>query len=442
MKLQSVKRGGPAWRAGLRNGMELVTIDGEPILDFIDWDFFVFRPELTVRARTAEGEEKDFFIRNPELVPIGMDVDADLYPQERHCANRCLFCFIDQLPEGLRESLYWKDDDWRYSLMFGNYVSLTNISDRDFHRIIRRHVSPLYISVHATDPETRIRLLRNPRAGRVMEQLQRLGEGGIEYHCQVVLCPGINDGEILEKTVRDVMALRPHAVSLAVVPLGMTCHRQKLEPLTPMSAEVARSVIEIVERYAAQSLEETGSRFVYASDEMYGIAGLPWPRYGNIEEGSPQWGNGIGMFDLFFQGLEEVWEDLPEALDEPRRVTLVTGVAAGPTMKRVAERLMKKVSNLTIQVIPVVNHFFGESIDVAGLLTGGDMANALAGKDLGEEVLIPDCCVKRDEPIFLDDMSVEELAERLGVPVTRVYDEGGDLAYKAVGWVDAEVEYE
>jgi len=432
MRLQSVRRASPAYRAGLRTGMVIRSINGEPVRDFIDWSYFTALPEITVEAESGSGIHT-YRVENPDGEDPGMVPGENLYPQETRCQNRCIFCFIDQLPQGMRKALYVKDDDWRYSLMFGNYVSLTNLSEEEFHRILKRKVSPLYVSVHATQGDVRARLMGNPKAAGIMEQLRRLAEGGIAFHAQVVLCPGYNDGEILDKTLADLASLRPMSASVAVVPLGLTCRRERLTPLLSLTKEDAERAIDTVEAFAQKCLEETGERFVYASDEMYWIAGRDWPRYGQVEGDMPQWGNGVALFDNFLRGIDEVWDGLPRKLERPRHVTVATGTAAAPTLTGVAERLCARIEGLTIRVTAVKNHFFGETIQVAGLLTGGDIAHALRNEPLGDAVLIPEVALQRDEPRFLDDMTLEELTRLLGVPVLPVSDDGGDFARKAAG---------
>jgi len=424
-----VETGSPAWRAGLRSGMRLVSMNGEPVLDFIDYEYFSAQKRIVCRI---EDDDREFVIRKREYDSLGLELEMELYPPERRCANRCVFCFEDQLPEGMRESLHSKDDDWRYSLMFGNYVTMTNMKEADFERLIARKVSPIYVSVHATDPAVRVELLTNPRAGQIMEQLNRLKEGGIQFHAQVVLCPGINDGDVLEKTIHDLWSLYPAAQSVAVVPLGMTAHRKGLRELRPMDEESARRAISQVEAFSGWTRKTHDVEFVYATDEMYQIAQMDWPRYD--EDGyRVQIANGVGIFHELLKDFDLALEDAPQKLDAPRHITLATGDSAAETFRGLMERLEQHTEGFVSRTVRIQNDFFGDTITVAGLLTGGDIARQLAGIPLGDAVLIPGNSLRDGEDIFLDDMTLEELEAALGVPVIPVPDDGYRLVELALG---------
>lgn len=421
---------GKALASGIKPGCRLLSINGEPVFDFIDYSCFSARNHLTVITETEQGRETRKISKNAEE-PIGLELDG-LYPDEKRCANRCVFCFVDQMPEGMRESLYVKDDDWRYSALFGNYVTLTNMADKDFDRLLRRAPSPMYVSVHATDPDVRMKMMGNPKAGRIMTQLQKLADAGIAVHCQIVLVPGWNDGEVLQRSLEDLYSLEPGVRTVAVVPLGLTCHRQGLAELKPVGREEARSAVATVEAFAKRSQKEHSARFVFASDEMYERAGLPAPRYSDGEH-TPQLANGVGMVSDMLDEFEWALEELPESLTDKRSVTIATGVSAYGLMEKIASELQSRVSNLHVNVLRVENRLFGAQVTVAGLICGGDIAQAAAGFGIGQELLVPQAALRSGEDIFLDGMTLTELHERLGVPVRAVPCDGAALAYASCG---------
>ena len=427
-----VDRQSAAAQAGIMAGMKLVTVNGQPILDFIDYEAFSAVERLTIVVEDGQ-EHRTFQFSKPMEQDLGLDLDLDLYPTERHCANHCIFCFVDQTPPGMRASLYGKDDDWRYSMMFGNYVTLTNVSDADFERLIARQVSPLYISVHATDPDVRARMMGNPRAQYILDQLQRLAQGGITFHCQIVLCPGYNDGAVLERTLRDLYALHPAARSVAVVPVGLTQFRESLTALRLPTQAEAREVIHQVEAFAEHCLQQGGQRFAYASDEFYQLAGLPWPRYeGGLH--TPQLSNGVGLMDSFLGEFAQALEDLePPPAGWQRKVTIATGRSAAATLRKLCQWLMGRCPGLDAQVVAVDNDYFGHHITVAGLLTGQDIAKALQGRELGEEVLISAACVRDGQDIFLDDWTLSDVEARVGVPVRPTDCDGYTFALAVLG---------
>jgi len=426
--ITAVAPGSPAERAGLRVGDELLRVGGEEIIDALDFRFYAAEAgaELTV---LRGGEELTFRLDNEEYEDLGLTFTTYLMDKQRSCRNKCIFCFIDQLPDGMRKSLYFKDDDERLSLLFGNYVTLTNLSEREFQRIIDLHISPINVSVHATDPEVRKRLLCNRFAGPVLEQLRRFTEAGLDVNCQLVICPDHNDEEILERSLADLVALGPKIHSIAVIPLGMTSHREGLTPLRPVEKKDAEAMIELCDRYGAQCLAGRGLRTVYAADELYIKAGRELPPAEYYED-FPQLDNGVGM-------MRRTELEFRAALDchrfpffaRKRRASLVTGCAAVGFMRALVDEFQKKCHNkISIEVIAVRNDFFGPGVDVSGLLTGGDIARQLEGRDLGEFCIVPGNAMKRDEDIFLDDMTLAELSERLGVPVCTSGTDGADLA--------------
>ncbi len=435
IRIVSVAPRSPAGRAGLRPGMELVSVNGETFRDFIDLEYFESMAELTLLAR-ENGVERQYVIRKPAYTPLGLEMEDAVYPPERQCANHCIFCFVDQMPCHMRPSLYGKDDDWRYSLLFGNYVTLTNLGDREFQRIIDRGVSPLNISVHATDGAVRAAMMGNPRAASIMEQLRRLQAGGIQFHCQVVLCPGHNDGPVLQRTLEDLWSLYPAAQSVAVVPVGLTRFREGLEGLRLPTAEEMGRTIDAIEAFSRRCLEEKQEHFCYASDECYQLAGRPWPRY---EDGchTPQLSNGVGLFHDLLTEYEAALEELPPRLDGPRRVLLATGVSAASTMEELTRGLMDRYPELSCQVVTVRNRFFGDTITVAGLLTARDILHSIQGLQ-ADVLLIPQVCLRDGEDVFLDDITLEAFAEAVGFPVLPVENDGAALLMALTGLADCE----
>jgi putative radical SAM enzyme (TIGR03279 family) len=325
-----------------------------------------------------------------------------------------------------------KDDDWRYSALFGNYVTLTNIPEGEFGRLLRRKPSPLYVSVHATDPDIRSKMMGNPAAGRITDQLRRLTGTGIAVHCQIVLVPGHNDGAVLYKSLEDLFGLHPGVRTVAVVPVGLTCHRQGLPELKPVGTPEAAQAVAAVESFSAGCMKACGARFAFASDEMYERAGLPAPRYDGGEH-TPQLANGVGLASDLLDGFEWALGELPDILQERRHVTIATGVSAFPLMEKIASELRRRVADLDIGVLTVENRLFGPEVTVAGLLCGGDIAAAARGKDLGEELLVPRASLRAGSDEFLDGMMLGELSGILGTNVRAAPCDGAALAFAACG---------
>ena len=422
--IASVDPGSPAERAGVRAGDRLVRINGEVVIDFLDYQALSAERRLTLTV-LRDGAELALRAAKGEYAPLGLNFDTPMMSGVRMCCNRCLFCFVDQLPHHVRETMRVKDDDWRMSLMMGNYVTLTNVSDRELDRIIARHASPLYISVHAADPALRAELLGTPRAARMMAQLKRLSDGGIGFHCQAVLCPGLNDGPALDETIRALTAL-PGALSLALVPVGLTNHRDGLPALRKYAPEEARAVLAQAEAWRERLLRERGTRFVFPSDEFYLQAGVEVPAdeeyedYGQIDDG-------VGLLRLLETEFSAAWSELPEARRAPgggRRLAIACGVSAAPFLtKLMAEH---PVSGVQVSVVPVENRFFGPNVTVSGLVVGGDLVERM--KDVPcEAVLITECMLRSEGDRFLDDMTLEEASERLGRPVVPVGRRGDAL---------------
>ena len=393
-------------------GDQLLEMNGEPIKDFIDFIYFEAQEAVTMRLRNRDGKERMLRIRKDETEHIGIAFENDGVGVNRSCINKCIFCFIDQLPEGMRQSLYFKDDDWRLSFVMGNYVTLTNVSDAEFERILKRKVSPLYISVHATDDSVRSCMLQQQRGSGIMERLRRLKEAGIYFHCQAVLCKGYNDGAVLEKTIGDLSELMSNAMSLALVPVGLTEHREGLCELHPLDAETAGSIIDIAQSWQDKLYKTQGSRFVFCSDELYIRANREFPAPETYEDFA-QLEDGVGMVSLF---LSEVQEALGYYGTEGRyrEASVVCGVDAAPYIRQAAD-LCETLYGTKIYVYPVVNTFFGKTITVTGLLTGGDIGKALKGKPLGECLFMSNTMLRDREDTFLDDITLDQLSEMLQV---------------------------
>lgn len=418
VKITEVGANSRAARAGVRAGDVLHTINGRDINDVLDYRFHLANRTITL-AVMREGQMLELSITKGEYDDIGLEFETPLMDEKHSCENRCIFCFIDQLPKGLRQTLYFKDDDSRLSFLHGNYVTLTNLSKRDIERIIEMHISPINVSVHTTDPELRVKMMRNKHAGEVLSYLDMLAKANIRICAQVVLCRGINDGEALDRTMRDLLAYMPALDSVSIVPAGLTRYRQKLYPLEPYTPKECRDIIAQVSEVGDRCVKEYGRRVFFCADEMYIKGGLPLPEDEYYEDYS-QLEDGIGMVTSLsheFHFEMQFLEDDLENYRAPRRVTAVTGVAASESIRTLCGELEAAVEGLEIAVVPVVNHFFGETITVAGLLTGHDMAEQLTGRDLGDEVLIPANTLRADGDLFLCGMTPMELSRRLGVPV-------------------------
>lgn len=425
VRIYEVTPGSPAEKAGIRPDERIVSINGEPVTDEIDYQALSMTVHLTLGIE-SEGVLRTVSVRKDEWDPLGLCLDETEAMKPRHCRNRCLFCFVDQLPRGMRNTLYVKDDDWRLSLMMGNYVTLTNVSEAEFERILARRASPLYISVHATDPAVRCIMLRNRNAGSLMDRLRRLKDNGLQFHCQIVLCPGVNDGEILDRTIEDLASLYPASQSLAIVPVGLTKHREGLEPLKGFDAEGARGLLRIVRGFQQRFLKELGTRFVYPSDEFYCICEEPIPEDREYED-YPQIENGVGMLRLLEQECQEAWEFLfADGLPcpEPRKILIPTGISARPFIEKLARRYAPE--NAAVDVIAVRNRFFGETITVTGLIVGRDLIDQLSGIPC-DQVLLCDTMLRDRTDRFLDDTTLDEVSKALGRPIRVVRNSGESL---------------
>ena len=402
-----VEADSPAAREGLRAGDRLLSVNGEPIKDLIDYEALSVRSRLIVEVERS-GEKLRYLVRKKVGEPLGLCFETTLMDRMQTCKNRCLFCFVDQMPKGIRSSLNVKDDDWRLSFIMGNYVTLTNVSEAEFERILKRRVSPLYVSVHSTDPALRVKLMSNPTAGRIMERLTALKEAGITFHTQIVLCPGLNDGEALERTLADLASLYPYCASVAAVPVGLTKYREGLYPLRGYTVDEARALIEYGEKKQAQYREQWDDTFFYLSDEWYLTAELPLPpavSYGDF----PQIENGVGLLRLFELDFREALAE-KTPLPSPRQITVAGGTAANPFFRDLYKYL--EDYNIYADVVPVQNRFFGGNVHVAGLVTAGDLMAAFPGPGDGP-LLIPRNMLREKDSVFLDGVTLAELEQKL-----------------------------
>ncbi|MBQ9784793.1 MAG: DUF512 domain-containing protein [Clostridia bacterium] len=434
VKILAVLPNSHAAHAGIRGGDVLLTINGNEIRDVLDYRFYL--TDTCVSLTLTRGEERyTVHVNKGEYDDIGLEFETPLMDKKHSCTNKCVFCFIDQLPPGMRETLYFKDDDDRLSFLHGNYVTLTNLTDTDIDRIIKMHISPVNVSVHTTNPELRVKMMKNKHAGEVLSYLGKMADAGIALCTQIVLCKNLNDREELDRTMRDLAGYYPALRSCAIVPVGLTKYREKLYPLEAFTPEECAAVIAQVDAFGALCLEKYGTRLFYCSDEFYVRAGLPLPTEDYYEDYS-QIENGVGMLTSLESEFDFELDYLDELLPQfraPRTVSVATGAAAYGHIKALAERIMARVEGLTVNVYRIVNNFFGESVTVAGLLTGKDVCDQLAGKELGDELLFPAVMLRADGDVFLDDMTPDELSSRLNVPVRASKSDGAALICAFLG---------
>ena len=429
-KISAVEPGSIAWELELEPGDELLTINGNEIEDIFDYEYWIDSEAVTLLVRKADGEEWELDIENGGE-DLGLTFENGLMSDYKTCCNKCIFCFIDQMPPGMRETLYFKDDDSRLSFLQGNYITLTNMKDRDIERIIKFHLAPINISVQTTNPELRCKMLHNRFAGEALKKIDRHYEAGIPMNGQVVLCKGVNDGAELERTIRDLTAYLPHMESVSVVPVGLSRFRDGLYPLEPFGKEDAEAVIDLIESWQRRLYPEHGLHFIHASDEFYMLAGREMPEEERYD-GYIQLENGVGMIRLM---TEEVRAALEGLSDDGKReeLSIATGVLPAGYLKRYLEEIREIFPGRTVHLYPIVNHFFGESITVAGLVTGQDLIAQLKGKPLGERLLLPECMFRSGEEVFLDDVTRQEVQNALQVPVNIVKSSGQDFVDAVLG---------
>ncbi len=438
----------------LEPGDRLLSVNGNEITDVFDYHYFINEEYLTVVVRKQNGEEWELEIEKEYEEDLGIEFENGLMDEYRSCCNKCIFCFIDQMPKGMRSTLYFKDDDSRLSFLQGNYVTLTNMKDRDIQRIIEYKLGPINISVQTTNPKLRCMMLNNRFAGEALKKIDALYEAGIPMNGQIVLCKGVNDGAELERSIRDLMAYMPCMESVSVVPVGLSKFREGLYPLEPFKKEDARQVLDIIHKWQEVCYQSQENHFIHASDEWYLLAELPLPEEDNYD-GYPQLENGVGMLRLleteFMEALERASDDTELATDRrivsntepengsqaagcdearedcPTIISIATGVLAAPHIRKLMEAFMERFPRRRVIVYPIENRFFGEMITVSGLLTGQDIIAQLKGRELGERLLLPCNLLRSQEQDFLDDITLEEAKKALQVPIDIVESNGQDL---------------
>lgn len=427
--INSVIPGSPAHKCGAAKGDILIKINDHPISDVLDYMFYATESNLDLEIQRNSAvihlkAEKD------EYDDLGLEFETFLMDCKQSCRNKCVFCFIDQMPLGMRDSLYFKDDDARLSFLQGNYVTLTNLNQNDIDRIIRMKLN-INVSVHTTNPELRVKMMNNRFAGEKLNYIRQLAENGIKLNCQIVCCPGLNDGAELKRSLSDLGALMPNISSMAVVPVGLSKFRDGLYPLTSFTKETAEETIEIIEEFQAEFLRKFGTRIVFPSDEFYLIAERDIPTAEKYED-YPQYENGVGMvrslIDEFMDAL-----DCTEYDNRQRHVSIATGYSAVGTIKSLAEAAEKRFNGLKCTVYAIRNDFFGESITVAGLITAQDLIAQLMDKELGEELLISSAMLRKDSDVFLDDITITDVSRELGVTITSAENDGYDLLDAILG---------
>lgn len=431
VKINNIIPGSPAAKAGVAEGDLLSKINGHTVKDVLDYMYYAAETRVTLEI-VRHGEELDFLIEKDEYDDLGLEFETFLMDNKQSCSNKCVFCFIDQMPPGMRETLYFKDDDARLSFLQGNYVTLTNLKQEDIDRIIEMKLN-INVSVHTTNPELRVKMMHNRFAGEKLKFIWQLAENGIKLNCQIVCCPGLNDGDELRRSLRDLGGLMPNITSMAVVPVGITKFRQGLYPLKTFTPEGAAETIDIIESFQKEFLEKFGTRTVFPSDEFYLIAGRPIPP-AEVYEDYPQYENGVGMLrslmDEFYQAL-----DMAEWEGGKRCVSIATGYSAYGTLDTLAKAAEEKFPELKCNVYRIRNDFFGDTITVSGLITAQDLMAQLKGKELGEELLLPSSMLRRDSDIFLDDIRVPTVEEALGVKISSANSDGYELLDAIMGIV-------
>ena len=432
IQIEGIKKNSIAEEVDLEAGDKLVKIDGQVLNDYIDYKFLVTDNYLELEVVKQNGEYWVIEVEKDYDEEIGIEFSDIVFDGLKTCHNNCIFCFVDQMPDGCRKTLSLKDDDYRFSFLKGSYTTLTNLSSEEFNRIKRMHLSPINISVHSTNPTVRKKMLNNKNAGKILEQIKELVRSGIEVNTQVVLCPGINDGQYLKQTIEDLGQFAPQVRSLAIVPVGLTKYREGLADLRSFTAEEAKEVIAMVENYQTQFKDSIDSNFVYLADEFYLLAGEEIPARNYYDE-FPQLENGIGMVRLLRDEFEELKSDLPKQIENERKISLITGELGFKSLKPIIQRL-NEIDNLELEALVMENDFFGSQVTVTGLLTAQDILKQLqeTESDLGDLMLVPDILLN-DDNLFLDDLSWEQFKEKTDQKVIKVDTTAQDLVEKVLG---------
>ncbi|MBQ2972423.1 MAG: DUF512 domain-containing protein [Ruminococcus sp.] len=430
VKINSVVPHSHASRCGIESGEYLLSINGNEIIDVLDYRFYQFSKELKLVIRDISGKERELKLRKPEYDELGLLFDTYLMDEQKSCRNKCIFCFIDQLPKGMRDTLYFKDDDSRLSFLFGNYITLTNITEHEVDRIIKMHISPVNISVHTTNEELRCKMMNNRFAGDALKHLRRLSESSIEINTQIVCCPGYNDGDELKRTLSDLEELGVNMV--AVVPVGLTKHREGLTQLSPFTKEKAEETIDIIEEFSEKCLKKHGRRIAFAADELYIKAEREIPLAEHYED-FPALENGVGLIALLEDELNFALEDYEGKTDIERSVTIACGTSVAPFIKKMMDKVEEKFSEVSIKVVPIKNEFFGGGVNVSGLIVGQDLINQLKDVPLGDELLITSSMLRFENDLFLDDTSVEDVENTLNIKLSAVNNNGEELLLAILG---------
>jgi putative radical SAM enzyme (TIGR03279 family) len=415
--IKEVLKGSIGQEIGINPGDDLLSIDGQPIEDILDYQFYSSDSEFLLSIKKPDGEQWDIDIEKDYDEDLGLVFDGVVFDRMKRCRNKCVFCFIDQLPPRMRSTLYTKDDDYRYSFLYGNFITLTNLTEKDWNKIINMHLSPLYVSVHSMDPEVRVRMLNNKKAAEIKNQLQRLKDADIKIHTQIVLCPGINDGDVLSDTIEQLAELVPSVLSIGIVPVGLTGHRSDLPDLRGFTADEIKAIILLIDQYQERFRKEYGYGLVYLADEFYISVGLPVPEEEYYDDFS-QIENGIGLARILLDQFQIIEPDLPEEI-EPRTAYLVTGYSALPVMNYIVDRL-NRIKGLEAVVLPIPNRFFGGNVSVTGLLTGSDIIDYLGIRYKDKNVIIPEVVLKDGEDVLLDDISIKEISAKTGAKISTV----------------------
>ncbi|MDQ2087727.1 DUF512 domain-containing protein [Herbivorax sp. ANBcel31] len=432
VSIKDVSEESIAKELGIVKGDKLLSINGNEINDIFEYRFLTTSPEVILEIQKENGEIWEIEVEKDEYEDLGIEFEDLMLDDTKSCKNKCIFCFIDQMPKGMRETLYFKDDDTRLSFFMGNYVTLTNVDYNDIKRIIKYKMSPINVSVHTTNPDLRVFMLNNKTAGDVMRKIKMLVDEGVEVNCQIVLCRGINDREELDRTISELGSLYPGLKSISVVPVGITKYRESLYQLKPYDSSSSIEVINQVESWQMKFWEKYRSRIVYLADEFYIMAGVDMPSYESYED-FLQIENGVGLVSVMMNEFYTYLKEINIALKNTRRISIATGVSPYKYIKKMTDVLESKYSNLSIDVYKIKNDFFGNNVTVTGLITAKDLINQLSGKELGEELLISRSMLRSGEDVFLDDYSLETLEKKLGIKITAVENNGKDFIDKVFG---------
>lgn len=423
VKIYNVTKGSHAEKAGIKSGEILLKINSNEIVDVLDYRFYQVNRQLKLEISDGENT-RTVEITKGEYDEIGLEFETYLMDEQHSCRNKCIFCFIDQLPKGLRKSLYFKDDDSRLSFLFGNYITLTNITEHEIERIIKMHISPINVSVHTTNPELRCKMMNNRFAGDALKNLKRFADAGITLNCQIVACPGINDGDELLRTMRDLENLGVEMT--AIVPVGLTAYRDGLYPLVPYNKETAAQTLDLIEQYGDMCKEKYGRRIFFAGDEFYILAEREIPAPEFYEDFSAL-EDGVGMIAYLTDDVKWALEEFENDENPNHTVTVACGTGVYPFMKKIMAMINEKFPNTTINTQPIKNNFFGGGVNVSGLVTGGDLINQLKGKNIGERLIIPSSMLRFENDLFLDDVSTDDVERELNVQLVAVNNNGADL---------------